>query len=163
MFIAYRELVLALFAFHAFSKIAPTHFIRINSDNTNTVGWLNKGRCSKKLGFLLLSAIAHYKYAGGLKVTAHYIKSAHNTSADLLSRGQMPRWLQQQGVKLRINNYTILKLIGNPAAIWKSKKILGRCPNNVWAVRMSGWCNFTGTTGVAVLQNGPRHVVKEIV
>ena len=28
---------------------------------------------------------------------------------------------------------------------------------------MSGWCNFTRTTGVAVLQNGPRHVIKEMV
>ena len=58
IFIAYRELLAALFAFHAFSKLAPAHFIPINSDNTNTVGWLSNGRCTKKLGFLLLSAIA---------------------------------------------------------------------------------------------------------
>ena len=61
MFIAYRELLAALFAFHAFSELAPASFIRLNSDNTNTVGWLNKGRCSKNLGFLFLAAIEYYK------------------------------------------------------------------------------------------------------
>ena len=131
MFIAYRELLAALFAFHVFSNIAPASFIRINSDNTNTVGWLNKGRCSKKMGFLLLSAIAYYKYVGGLRVTAFYIKSSHNTSADLLSRGQTPRWLKQRGIKMNVNISAILKLVTNPVLHWKTNKIFGRRPEHV--------------------------------
>lgn len=120
MFIAYRELLAALFAFHAFSELAPASFIRLNSDNTNTVGWLNKGRCSKNLGFLFLAAIEFYKYVRGLKAKAFYIKSSHNTSADALSRGQVPRWLEQRGVKVKINIAMILKLIDDPVPCWNN-------------------------------------------
>ena len=42
MFIAYRELPAVLLAFQVFAKIAPKSFIRINSDNTSVVAWLNK-------------------------------------------------------------------------------------------------------------------------
>ena len=55
--IAYRELLAVLFAFHGFAKFVPASYIRINSDNTNTVSWLNSGRCPKKLAFFILSAI----------------------------------------------------------------------------------------------------------
>ena len=41
----------------------------LNSDNTNTVAWLNKGRCSKKKKF---AACVFYKYVCGLKVKALY-------------------------------------------------------------------------------------------
>ena len=61
MFIAYRELLAVLLAFQVFAKIAPKSFIRINSDNTSVVAWLNKGRCSKKPGFLNLAAIEAIK------------------------------------------------------------------------------------------------------
>ena len=125
MFIAYRELLAALFAFQVFAKIAPASFVRLNSDNTNTVGWLNKGRCSKRLGFLLLSGIELYKFRFRLKVKAHYIKSSHNTSADALSRGQTPRWLRQRGTEVKVSISTILKLIDDPLPMWT--KIINPC------------------------------------
>ena len=120
MFIAYRELLAVLFAFHGFAKFAPRRYIRINSDNTNTVNWLNKGRCPKKIGFLLLSAIQFYKAKYMLRTKAYYIKSDHNTSADGLSRGHTPPWLRHRGRRIRINIKQILKLIDNPVPFWKN-------------------------------------------
>ena len=123
MFIAYRELLAVLLAFQVFSRIAPNCFIRINSDNSNVVSWINKGRCSKRKGFLLLSAIEYFKFKFGLKVKAFYIKSQHNTSADLLSRGHTPHWLGRRGIKLENDVNEIIKLLDNPLPFWQTKKI----------------------------------------
>ena len=120
MFIAYRELLAVLFAFQVFSEIAPNCLIRLNSDNKNVVSWLNKGRCSKKLGFFILSAIEAFKFKFGLKVKAFYIKSCQNTSADDLSRGGTPRWLVSRGVEQKVNVCQIMKLIDNPLPFWKT-------------------------------------------
>ena len=46
------------------------------------------------------------------------IKSTHNMPADALSRGQVPRWLEQCGVQVRINIALILKLIDDPVPFW---------------------------------------------
>ena len=108
-----------LFAFHGLVKFAPNLFIRINSDNTNTVNWLNKGRCSKKIGFSF-SAIQFSKAKYMLRVKAHYIKADHNTSADGLSRGRTPSWLKQRGRKLNIDITQILRLIDDPVPFWKN-------------------------------------------
>ena len=120
LFIAYRELLAVLFAFHGFARLAPRCFIRVNSDNTNTVNWINKGRCSKKIGFLLLSAIQFYKAKYMLRVKAYHIKSEHNVSADALSRGITPQWLKRRGSRIRIDIKAILKLIDNPVIFWKT-------------------------------------------
>ena len=120
LFISYRELLAVLFAFQGFSKFAPSSFIRINSDSTNTVSWLNNGRCPKKLGFLLLSAIQFYKAKYRLRVKAFYIKSDYNTSADELSRGRTPRWLKHDSTKVYINIQQLIKLIDNPISFWKT-------------------------------------------
>ena len=122
IFIAYRELLAVLLAFQVFARIAPQRFIRINSDNTNVVSWLNKGRCSKQLGFLLLSAIEFFKYKFGLRVKAYYIKSKHNTSADCLSRGHTPQWLGWRGVKLKNDVNEIIQLLDDPLPFWQTKK-----------------------------------------
>ena len=121
MFIAYRELLAVLLAFQVFAESAPNCFIRVNSDNTNVVSWLNKGRCSKKLGFLILSAIEAFKFQFGLRVKAFYIKSEHNNSADNLSRGRTPRWLVAGGVKLKNDVGQIMKLLDNPLPFFKAR------------------------------------------
>ena len=121
MFIAYRELLAVLLAFQVFAKIAPNRFIRINSDNTSVVTWLNKGRCSKKSGFLILSAIETFKFNFGLKVKAFYIKSQHNNSADELSRNRTPPWLRLKGVEQKNDVTQIVQLINNPLPFWKPK------------------------------------------
>ena len=120
LFISYRELLAVLFAFHCFAKLAPKSYVRINSDNTNTVSWLNKARCPKKMGFLLLAAIQFYKAKHMLRVKAFYSKSEHNTSADELSRGHTPCWLNQHGTRSHINLQQILNLIDNPISFWKT-------------------------------------------
>ena len=99
IFVAFRELLAALRAFQLFSKLSPTNFIRINSDNTSVVAWLNKGRCSKPLEFLLPSATEFYKYKFALKVKAFHLKSIHNTSAEALSRSLILSWLKLRGKK----------------------------------------------------------------
>ena len=118
LFIAYRELLAALFAFQAFAKNGRKKFVRVNSDNTNTVTWLNKGRCSKKIGFLILSAIEYYKFKYGLKIKAYYVKSSHNSSADALSRGLTPKWLLLRGVRHKIDVSRIVNLLRNPRPFW---------------------------------------------
>ena len=118
IFIAYRELLAALFAFQVFAKHAPNCFIRLNSDNQNTVAWLNKGRCSKKLGFSFLAAAEFYKAKFGLKVKAVYIPSSNNTSADALSRGTTPIWLEQRGIEERINLLELFQLLDDPRKFW---------------------------------------------
>ena len=121
MFIAYRELLAVLLAFQVFAKTAPNTFIRVNSDNANVVSWWNKGRCSKRPGFLILAAIETLKFNFGLKTKAFYIKSAHNNSADALSRNLTPRWLVLRGVEQKINVAEIVKLIDNPLPFWTPK------------------------------------------
>ena len=121
MFIAYRELLAVLLAFQVFAKISPKSFIRINSDNTSVVAWLNKGRCSKKPGFRILAAIEAIKFNFGLKVNAFYIKSKHNNTADTLSRNQTPPWLGAQGVEQKIDIPQIVELINNPLPFWVPK------------------------------------------
>ena len=121
MFISYRELLAVLLAFQVFAKIAPNKLIRVNSDNTSVVSWLNKGRCSKRPGFLILSAIEAFKFNFGLKVKTFYIKSEHNNSADKLSRDQTPLWLGRKGVEQKVDVPLIVKLINNPLPFWKPK------------------------------------------
>ena len=110
-----------LLAFQVFAKIAPSSFIRVNSDNTSVVAWLNKGRCSKQLGFRILAAIETFKLNFGLKVKAFYIKSEHNNSADKLSRNKTPSWLELRGGEQKIDVPGIVKLIDNPLPFWKPR------------------------------------------
>ena len=118
-FIAYRELLAALFAFLVFANHAPRSFIRLYSDNKNTVAWLNKGRCSKALGFSLLTAVEFFKARYGLKVKAVYLPSSKNTSADALSRGKTPMWLKRRGIRKKIAFQKLFALLNNPVFFWK--------------------------------------------
>ena len=83
--IAYRELLSAVIVFIYFSPYVPSSLIRINTDNQNVISWLNKGRCSTKLGYRLLSVIELMKLKYKLKISVKYIKSSANMSADMLS------------------------------------------------------------------------------
>ena len=124
IFIAYRELLAVLLAFQLFAKRAPKSFVRINSDNSNVVSWINKGRCSKKMGFLMLSAIEFFKFQYGLKVKAFYIESKKNNSADALSRGSTPLWLKRRGVRVKSDIRKILHLLNDPLPFWKNARTL---------------------------------------
>ena len=123
-FIAYRELLAVLLACQVFARFSPKSFVRINSDNSSVVTWVNKGRCSKRLGFLLLSAIEFFKFRFRLRVKAYYIESNKNTSADDLSRGRTPLWLSRGGVRVKNDIRKLIKLVNNPLPFWKNENTL---------------------------------------
>ena len=74
----------------------------------------------KKLGYRLLSVIKLMKLKYSLKISVFYIKSSANTSADKLSRGVIPEWLRNRGVKLAVSIDVIEKILFNPIAYWKN-------------------------------------------
>ena len=117
--IAYRELLSAVIAFFYFAPFSPSSAVRINVDNKNVVAWLKKGRCSKKLGYRLLSVIELIKLKYNLKVSVSYIKSSANTSADMLSRGKTPRWLKTRGTKYKVALGEIEKRLLDPITFCK--------------------------------------------
>ena len=117
--IAYRELLSVVIAFTYFSSLSPSSLIRINADNQNVIAWLKKGRCSKKLGYRLLSVIELMKLKYNLKISAKYIKSSANTSADMLFRGKTPKWLKHRGIKCDVIMQKIEKIFENPVMFWK--------------------------------------------
>ena len=118
--IAYRELLSAVIAFLYLAPKSPSSLVRINCDNQNVVSWLNKGRCSKSLGYRLLSIIELVKLRYNLKTSTFFIKSSSNTSADALSRGLIPRWLKKQGKRLFfIDVGKIDRILSNPISSWK--------------------------------------------
>ena len=99
LFIAYRELLAALFPILAFAKNGRKKFVRVNSENINMVNpKIQFG--VKKNRFFILSAIEYYKFkcGCGLKIKAYYIKSSVKTSADAISRGLTPKWFLFRGV-----------------------------------------------------------------
>ena len=118
--IAYHELLSAVIAFIYLAPFSPSSLVRINTDNQNVVSWLNKSRCSKKLGYRLSSVIELMKLKYNLKISVFYIKSNANTSADRLSRGVIPEWLRNRGVKLAVSIDVIDKILLNPIAYWKN-------------------------------------------
>lgn len=117
--IAYRELLSAVIAFLHFAPRYPSSLIRINCDNRNVVSWLNRSRCSKQLGYRLLSVIELVKLKYSLKVKVFFIKSSSNTSADSLSRGVIPQWLKSRDSRYILNMEKIDKILSNPISFWK--------------------------------------------
>ena len=58
--IAYIELIAVLVGFSVFAKKYKNQFVTVNSDNTDVVSWLRKGRCRAGIGFKLLAAIEFF-------------------------------------------------------------------------------------------------------
>ena len=61
-----------LLVFQFFAKIEPKSSVRINSDYSSVVAWVING-ISKKMGFVIISAIEVFKFQHGFKVKAFYI------------------------------------------------------------------------------------------
>ena len=119
--IAYRELMSTVIAFLYFAPKSPSSLVRINCDNSNVVSWLNKSRCSKKLGYRLLSVIELIKLKYNLKVSVFFIKSSSNSSADSLSRGVIPQWLKAQGLGHIVNMRKINRILSDPILFWRKE------------------------------------------
>ena len=118
--IAYRELLAAMIGIVLFVPACGGCIIRLNSDNANAVSWLQKSRCSAGIGFRMLAVIELYKHMHGVKITTHHIKGVANGSADLLSRGEVPRWLREFGKKIEVDLTHIVDLLTNPLNAWKT-------------------------------------------
>ena len=109
--IAYIELIAALVGISVFSRFQPNKLITLYTDNTDVVAWLKKGRCSAGLGFKLLAAIEFFKRKYALKIPVKHIPGIQNNSADVLSRGSVPSWLELRGKRLRVDIPTLTSLV----------------------------------------------------
>ena len=70
----------------------------------------------------MLSACEFFKAKYGLRVKAFYIESEKNRSADALSRGKTPIWLQNRGRENQVDPVNLIRLINKPLPYWKSAK-----------------------------------------
>ena len=70
-------------------------------------------------GNWLQAVIELYKYRHRLKVSTHHIKGVGNTSADLLSRGITPSWLQKNGKKCTTKLNDVAYLLATPFTAWR--------------------------------------------
>ena len=95
--IAYCELLAAVFGIICFVPLCEGCIIRLNSDNIDTIAWLQKSRCSEAIGFRMLALMELYKYKYGVKISTRYIRGVANRSAVSLSRGSIPLWLKRIG------------------------------------------------------------------
>ena len=117
--IAYIELLAALFAIAVFSNLCARTLVRLNSNNTGVVAWLRKGRCREGLGFKMLSAIELIKRRECIKISAYHVRGKNNSTADHLSRGGVPEWLQRRGRKIDPKIPEIYEMITDPIKSWR--------------------------------------------
>ena len=117
--IAYIELLAALFGIVVFSDLCQGRLVRLYSDNTDVISWLQRGRCRAGIGFKILSAIELIKRRDCIKLSPKYIKGKCNTTADCLSRGEIPKWLKERGRKLNPDMPRIFEMITRPINAWR--------------------------------------------
>ena len=98
-FIARKELLSALVALHCFGHVIKGKLTYLYTDNTNVRDWLVVGRSKKMKGlkYLALWELAKFRYK--CKISPRWLPSGHNVSADKLSRGTTPDWLQRNGTR----------------------------------------------------------------
>ena len=98
--IALLELFADYVAIDLLAPHSPAHIITLYSDNTNVVAWLSRRRAPNPFVGAMVSAIECIKYKYLLKISARYIPSAHNVSADRLSRCTVPIRFLKHGTQL---------------------------------------------------------------
>ena len=59
----------------------------IGTDNTNAFSWIRKGKARAGCSRRMISAFYHWMVTHDIEVSVYYIRSHHNLSADLLTRG----------------------------------------------------------------------------
>ena len=118
--IARKELLACLVGLHCFHEKVEGTIVTIYTDNSNVASWLEKGRVSNNLGMRLLGAWEFQKYKLRCKVSARWLPGSHNTTADSLSRGNIPAWLARRGVEQRCNLHDIAITLSNVERSWTS-------------------------------------------
>ena len=114
------ELLAAMIGVVCFIPDSTRCIVRLNSDSTDAVAWLQKSRCAAGIGFRMLAVIELYKHKYGVKLSTHHIKGVANTSADLLSRGKIPEWLQKFGIEVKCNLDDVASTLDNPLTAWQN-------------------------------------------
>ena len=69
----------------------------------------------------MLAVVELYKLKYNMKIAAHHIKGTANISADFLSRGKIPSWLEKWGICRQVNLSHILKLLNDPLPAWEKE------------------------------------------
>ena len=99
-FISRKELLSALIALHCFHQVIEDKLTYLYTDNTNVRDWLVMGRSKKMKGLRYLALWELAKFKHRCKVSPRWLPSNHNGSADKLSRGTTPEWLQRDGTRV---------------------------------------------------------------
>ena len=99
-FIARKELLAALVALLCFGSVISGKIVVLYTDNSNVSDWLQAGRSSKLAGLKYLALWELEKFKLGCKISPRWLPGKHNISADQLSRGSTPAWLQREGLRM---------------------------------------------------------------
>ena len=116
--IARMELLAGLIAMLCFGNLIKRKLVRLYIDNDNAYHWLRKSRSSSLEGTKFLALWELWKYKLMCKVSPIWIPSAHNVTADTLSRGRIPTWLQRRGRRRRLTRKHICILRACPIKTW---------------------------------------------
>ena len=116
--IARMVLLTGLIAILCFGNLIKKKLDRLHIDNNNAYHWLRKSRSSNLEGTKFLALWELWKYKMECKVAPVWIPSEHNVTADTLSRGTIPTWLQRRGVRRRLTRKHIHLLQACPIKTW---------------------------------------------
>ena len=119
-FIARKELLACLVAVFCFGDIISNRLVTLFTDNQNVVAWLRKGRSTSSLGNSFLAAWELGKYRARCKISSVWLPSAHNRTADALSRNKIPEWLARDGRKLNPDLRMIASFTVHPIRAWSN-------------------------------------------
>ena len=117
--IAWLELFAAFVAIDLSAARSPGQVVLLFSHNTNVAAWLTPRRSPNHFVCTRVSAIERLKYKFMLKLSVRYFPSAHNVSADLLSRNTIPIRFVRQGTRVffqdlfRLRPYLNIKSLAN--------------------------------------------------
>ena len=82
-------------------------------------GWLKKGRSSSAIGNSYLAIWELGKYQARCKVSPVWLPTAHNVTADALSRNQVPGWLKRDGREIKPHLDMIAQYVAYPIRAWR--------------------------------------------
>ena len=115
-----KELLACLIAIFCFSLKVTGKIVRLWSDNTSTVQWLQKGRSSNTTGTKYLACWELQKYRLRCKISPRWVPGDMNVTADALSRGTIPEWLESRGNKCVCNLDKVAYETSHPELSWRS-------------------------------------------
>ena len=101
-------------AIFGFRKAIQGKLVTLHTDSQTALSWLQKCRCSDVVGTNYLSVLEMGKYIAECKVCPRWISSSGNRTADMLSRNQVPDWLNRRGTKVSIDIQQIIKFVVDP-------------------------------------------------